>query len=420
MLYSLDSHTLYTLLVARNPLKISGSSATYLVSRWFALFLSFCFSILYSRLLGLENRSVLTFILTIISLLVLGVTSSLGLRLRQQISIHGNQKGTFVKYLSDLAHLTLVILFLFFPMMLAYSFLVTPINLKILLLATLLLITSNLTYGLSEMLIALDRIRTVGLIGNLEILLQFVVFYFAHYFAGTSLIISVFVGISISYLVSSTIVLTISRRHLNSVGFFTNLRKKVKISELLNRESLAVSLPFVFMDRLDKILIGFMLPLPDLSKYSIVLVFFSVLRSIPETLARIRFSRHSITYSNIRTKIPWGVLVLALIIVGIYPAYNFLITNLLDASWLVSFNTFLVVGGFEMARGFFLLQINFDFASARNSNTFLNILLLILLSILLTIISISSLGLVAVPISFGTAYFILILRQSWINKKQSH
>ena len=404
--------------MARNPLKISGSSAAYLASRWSALFLSFCFSILYSRLLGLENRSVLTFILTIISLLVLGITSSLGLRLRQQISVQGNQKDIFSKYLSDLAHLTLVILILFFPMMLAYSYLVTPINLKIFILATLLLITSNLAYGLSEMLIGLDRIRTVGLIGILEILLQFVVFYLAHYFAGTSLIISVFVGISISYLISSAIILNLSRLHLDLAGIFKNLRSKVRFSELLNRESLAVSLPFVFMDRLDKILIGFMLPLPDLSKYSIVLVFFSVLRSIPETVARIRFSRHSISFTNVKNKIPWGVLTLALIIIGIYPAYSFLISNLLDSSWLVSFNTFLVVGAFEVARGFFLLQINFDFASARNPNTFRNILLLVSLSIILTFSSISSLGLVAVPISFGTAYFILILRQSRINKKQ--
>lgn len=404
--------------MARNPLNISSSSATYLASRWSALFLSFCFSILYSRLLGLENRSVLTFILTIISLLVLGITSSLGLRLRQQISLQGNQKDIFNKYLSDLAHLTLAILFLFFPIMLAYSFLVTPINLKILLLATLLLITSNIAYGLSEMLIALDRIRTVGLIGNLEILLQFVLFYFVHYFAGASLIISVFLGISISYLVSCTIILKISRRHLDLAGVYRNLRKKIRVSDLLNRESLAVSLPFVFMDRLDKILIGFMLPLPDLSKYSIVLVFFSVLRSIPETVARIRFSRHSVSYSNVKDKTPWGVLVLALIIIGVYPAYNFLISSLLDSTWLVSLNTFLLVGAFEMARGFFLLQINSDFASARNSNTFRNIFLLILLSILLTISSISSLGLVSVPISFGAAYFILILRHSWTNKKQ--
>ena len=404
--------------MARNPLKISGSSAAYLASRWSALFLSFCFSILYSRLLGLENRSVLTFILTIISLLVLGITSSLGLRLRQQISVQGNQKDIFSKYLSDLAHLTLIILILFFPMMLAYSYLVTLINLKILLLATLLLITSNLAYGLSEMLIGLDRIRTVGLIGILEILLQFIGFYLAHYFTGTSLIISVFVGISISYLISSAIILTISRLHLDVTGILRHLRTKVSFSELLNRESLAVSLPFVFMDRLDKIMIGFMLPLPDLSKYSIVLVFFSVLRSIPETVARIRFSRHSISFTNVKNKIPLGVLTLALIIIGIYPAYNFLISNLLDSSWLVSFNTFLLVGAFEVARGFFLLQINFDFASARNPNTFRNILLLISLSMILTFSSISSLGLVAVPISFGTAYFILILRQSWINKKQ--
>ena len=404
--------------MARNPLKISGSSATYLGSRWSALFLSFCFSILYSRLMGLESRSVLTFILTIVSLLVLGITSNLGLRLRQKISMQGNKKLLVSKYLSDLVHITLVLLVIFFPIMLSYSFLVTPINLKILILATLLLITSNLAYGFSEMLVALDKIKTVGLFGISEILLQLVFFYLAYNLIGTSLIISVFLGFSISYLISSSTTLMISRQHIDLAAIFRNLKNKIRIPELLDRESLAVSLPFIFMDRLDKILIGFLLPLPDLSKYSIVLVFFSALRSIPEAIARIRFSRHSFAYKNKNTKLPWGLIVIAFVIVGIYPAYSFLISNLLGANWLVTFNTFLVVGLFEVARGFFLLQINFDFASVRNSNTFRNILLLISLSILFTSVTISTLGLVAVPASFGVSYLVLILRQSLVNKKQ--
>ena len=368
--------------------------------------------------MGLESRSVLTFILTIVSLLVLGITSNLGLRLRQKISMQGDKKLLVSKYLSDLVHITLVLLIVFFPIMLSYSFLVTPINLKILILATLLLITSNLAYGFSEMLVALDKIKTVGLFGISEILLQLVVFYLAHNLIGTSLIISVFLGFSISYLISSTTTLMISRQYIDLATIFRNLKNKIRIPELLDRESLAVSLPFIFMDRLDKILIGFLLPLPDLSKYSIVLVFFSALRSIPEAIARIRFSRHSFTYKNKKTKLPWGLIVIAFVIVGIYPAYSFLISNLLGANWLVTFNTFLVVGVFEVARGFFLLQINFDFASAKNSNTFRNILLLISLSILFTSVTISTLGLVAVPASFGASYLVLILRQSWVNKRQ--
>ena len=399
-------------------MKISGSSAAYLGSRWSALFLSFCFSILYSRLMGLESRSVLTFILTIVSLLVLGITSNLGLRLRQKISMQGDKKLLVSKYLSDLVHITLLLLIVFFPIMLSYSFLVTPINLKILILATLLLITSNLAYGFSEMLVALDKIKTVGLFGISEILLQLIVFYLAYNLIGTSLIISVFLGFSISYLISSTTTLMISRQYLDLAGIFRNVKNKIRIPDLLDRESLAVSLPFIFMDRLDKILIGFLLPLPDLSKYSIVLVFFSALRSIPEAIARIRFSRHSFTYKNKNTTLPWGLIVIAFVIVGIYPAYSFLISNLLGANWLVTFNTFLVVGVFEVARGFFLLQINFDFASAKNSNTFRNILILISLSILFTSVTISTLGLVAVPASFGASYLVLILRQSWVNKKQ--
>ena len=399
-------------------MKISGSSAAYLGSRWSALFLSFCFSILYSRLMGLESRSVLTFILTIVSLLVLGITSNLGLRLRQKISMQGDKKLLVSKYLSDLVHITLLLLIVFFPIMLSYSFLVTPINLKILILATLLLITSNLAYGFSEMLVALDKIKTVGLFGISEILLQLIVFYLAYNLIGTSLIISVFFGFSISYLISSTTTLMISRQYLDLAGIFRNVKNKIRIPDLLDRESLAVSLPFIFMDRLDKILIGFLLPLPDLSKYSIVLVFFSALRSIPEAIARIRFSRHSFTYKNKNTTLPWGLIVIAFVIVGIYPAYSFLISNLLGANWLVTFNTFLVIGVFEVARGFFLLQINFDFASAKNSNTFRNILILISLSILFTSVTISTLGLVAVPASFGASYLVLILRQSWVNKKQ--
>ena len=403
--------------MARNPLKILSASTIFLTSRWSALFLSFCFSILYSRLLGLENRSVLTFILTIVSLLVLGITSSLGLRLRHKISLQRDKKLLINRYLSDLIHLTLILVIIFLVIIVPYSLLVITINFKILILAIILLITSNLVYGFSEILIGLDRINIVGLFGILEILFQFIAFYFVHIILGTSLIVAVLAGISLSYLISSVIFLKISQVYLSSPTLLTNLVHRRKMTELLTWESLAVTLPTVLMDRLDKILIGFLLPLPDLSKYSIVLVFFSALRSIPETIARIRFSRHAISFSLRKTKIPWGILVLIVFFFGIYPIYRILISSLLGPNWLVTFTTFLVVGIFEVTRGFFLLQINNDFASTKNSNKLPNILFLVSISFTLTILFSSFFGLVAVPASFGVAYFILILKQRLASKE---
>ena len=175
-----------------NPAKI------YIGAKGSALVLSFGFSIIYSRLLGLENRSVLTFIFTLSSLLILGFISSLGLTLRKRISNTLNKGSEIICYLRNLSRLTLILSILFMAILLIYSSFVTHLNYKIVSLSLLLFITSSVIQGLNELMIGIDRLRTISLLENVEILTQLFLFFLFLKFIGLSIFISVILAISLT------------------------------------------------------------------------------------------------------------------------------------------------------------------------------------------------------------------------------
>jgi hypothetical protein len=294
--------------------------------------------------------------------------------------------------------------------LLLYSVTVVTINFKVLSLATLLLVCSNFIHGLNEMLVALNRIKTVSLLGNIEVIIQFIVFLILHYYFDLSLIVSVLFAISISYTLSSFYIIYSLSSDIDIKSIYNPFRSS-KILKILTKDSLGVSLPLVLMDRIDKLLIGFLLPLSDLAKYSIVLVFFSAFRSILEAIIRIRYSQHAINLSS-GWLVSWkGGAVFLISLVSFYPCYHILIKFLLGYEWLVSFNIFLVVGLFEAVRGIYLIQANNRFADNFDKLNSSDVFSLIFLSLFMSIILVFHFGLISVPIGFGLAYFIILFKQ---------
>jgi hypothetical protein len=365
--------------------------------------------------MGPENRSVLTFILTVTSLLVLGITSSLGLRLRKELSHSKESKPLINKYLSDLVLLNFMLAVSLQAILVFYSEIVVTINFKVLSLATLLLICSNFIHGLNELLVALNRIKTVGLIGNLEVIVQIIIFLILHYYFDLSLIVSVLLAISISYVLSSVYIIYSLSSAIEFKSIYNPFRLS-KVSKILTKDSLGVSLPLVLMDRIDKLLIGFLLPLSELARYSIVLVFFSAFRSLLEAIMRIRYSEHAINLSFSWLMSLKGSALSLISLVCFYPAYQILIRFLLGSEWLISFDIFLMVGIFEALRGIYLIQANNRFAENPDKLNSNDVFTLIFTSLFISTILIFHFGLISVPIGFGFAYFIVLSNQRFRRK----
>lgn len=397
-----------------NPVKI------YVGAKGSALILSFGFSIIYSRLLGLENKSVLTFIFTVSSLLILGFISSLGLTLRKRISNASNERVEIVYYLKKLLSLTFILSVLFISLLITYSVFVTHLNYKIFALSLFLFITSSIVQGFNELMIGIDRLRTISLIENIEILVQLILFFTISKLVGFSIIISVMLAISITYTFSAIVILRLVFIHTkeyarDSIRFDSSSANDFKF---FDSSSLYTILPFVVLDRIDKILIGFLLPLVSLSKYAVLLVFFSLVRFIPESISKTFFSRHQIRDANREPNLKFILITSIAASLVAYPLYVICMGFLLGKNWILPLGIFLAVAVFELARAIYLLQINRQFAENLETGfKITHIPWFIGMAVVLACISVHFVGLIGVPLSFALTYVTLIIKgKNWANR----
>ena len=163
-------------MLPRSVKRLFAPRVVYIGGRFSTLIISFVFSIIYSRLLGLENRAVLTFIFTIVSLLVLGFTASLGLSLRERLSRTHQVSRELLIFFKNLSSLTFALLCTFNLSLFLYSQIVAYLSFKIYLIASLLLVSSSFIQGMNDCLVALDRLRTVMLFEISQVITQIVAF----------------------------------------------------------------------------------------------------------------------------------------------------------------------------------------------------------------------------------------------------
>lgn len=376
------------------------------------------FSIIYSRLLGLENRAVLTFIFTIVSLLVLGFTASLGLSLRERLSRTNQVSHELLFYLKNLFSLTFVLLCAFDLSLFLYSQVVAYLPIKIYLVASLLLISSSFIQGANDCLVALDRLRTVMLFEISQVITQIIAFIILEHLFDLSYINAVMFAITGTYSASAVIIsILIWKSGLLELKEILATPKPNFITYC--KDSIKVILPTILIDRIDKLLIAIFLPLSTLSKYSILLTFVSLFRFIPESVSKMYFSRHKINIQILKLR-SLPLLILVLLGVGIsYFSYKFMIIHLLGSDWLMPFDLFMLVGFYELVRGIYVVSINRHYAigNFKIGNFIPSTSLLVFLSFLSPLIFLGFLGIRGIPIGLTLGYLLILLRGRWLQKQ---
>ena len=382
----------------------------YIGGRFSTLIFSFVFSVVYSRLLGLENRAVLTFIFTIVSLLVLGFTASLGLSLRERLSRTHETSQELLIFFKNLFWLTVILLCIFNISLLLYSQIIGYLPIKIYLVASLLLISSSFIQGMNDCLVAIDRLRTVMFFEIAQVVSQIISFIILENFFDLSYINAVMFAITSTYFVSGVLIgILLSKSGLVSLKENTapprvNLIAYCKVS-------IRVILPTILIDRVDKLLIAIFLPLSALSKYSILLTFVSLFRFIPESVSKMYFSRHKFDF-QIRKLRSLPILIGVSVCLGFgYFPYKLLTSALLGDEWFVPLDIFLLVGFYELIRGVYVVSINRHYASDnfKVGNFNPSTTLLVILSVVLPIIFLSFLGIKGIPIGLTLGYLLVLL-----------
>ena len=398
--------------------RLFSPRVVYIGGRFSTLIISFMFSIIYSRLLGLDNRAVLTFIFTIVSLLVLGFTASLGLSLRERLSRTDQVSHELLFYFKNLLSLTFALLCVFDISLFIYSQIVAQLSIKIYLVASLLLISSSFIQGMNDCLVALDRLRTVMLFEISQVVTQIMAFIILEHFFDLSYINAVMLAITSTYIASGLIISVLIwksgliERHVISVSTRPNFISYCK-------DSIKVVLPTILIDRIDKLLIAIFLPLSTLSRYSILLTFVSLFRFIPESVSKMYFSRHKINMQILKLR-SLPVLILVPVVIGVgYFSYRFMTLILLGRDWLLPFDIFLLVGFYELVRGIYVLSINRHYAIGNFTvgNLIPSTSLLVFLSVLLPLIFLVILGIRGIPIGLTLGYLLILLGGRWLQKQ---
>jgi len=393
----------------------------YIGGRFSTLIFSFIFSVVYSRLLGLENRAVLTFIFTIVSLLVLGFTASLGLSLRERLSRTHQTSLELLIFFKNLFWLTAVLLCIFNISLFLYSQIIGYLSIKIYLVASLLLISSSFIQGMNDCLVAIDRLRTVMFFEIAQVVSQIISFIILEHIFDLSYINAVMFAITSTYLVSGVIIGSLLWK-----SGFVSLKKSTahpKVNFIAYcKVSIRVILPTILIDRVDKLLIAIFLPLAALSKYSILLTFVSLFRFIPETVSKMYFSRHKIDI-QIRKLRSLPVLIGISLCIGFgYFPYKLLTSTLLGDEWFVPLDIFLLVGFYELVRGVYVVSINKHYASDnfKVGGFIPSTALLVFLSVVLPLIFLSLLGISGIPIGLTLGYLIVLLLGRLLQKRSQY
>ena len=389
----------------------------YIGGRFSTLIFSFIFSIIYSRLLGIENRAILTFIFTIVSLLVLGLTASLGLSLRERLSRTHQTSLELVIFFKNLFWLTVTLLCVFNVSLLLYSQIVGYLSIKIYLVASLLLISSSFIQGMNDCLVAIDRLRTVMFFEFAQVISQIVSFALLEHFFDLSFINAVMFAITSTYFVSGVLI-SILLWKSGLISFKENsAHSQVNFIDYC-KVSIKVVLPTILIDRVDKLLIAIFLPLATLSQYSILLTFVSLFRFIPESVSKMYFSRHKfdIQIHKLRS-LPLFIFVVVCIGFGYFP-YKLSTSTLLGEEWLLPLDIFLLVGFYELVRGVYVVSINRHYASDnfKIGDFIPSTTLLVSLSVLLPLIFLGFLGIRGIPIGLTLGYLLMLILGRFLQK----
>jgi len=372
--------------------------------------LALSLALIYSGLLGVEKRSVLSFVLVTSLLITLIVVSSFSTRYKKIAlgspitdSIH----GAYLIWCSILSLLVGVIVLL---VSLLYSSVIANLAPNLLLVIFIYSIVSTFSFSLQDFLPALGRFKTAILSDLSLVIFQLVSFVFIFSIDQLSIIVTVLLSLIFSYVIHIFSIASIILFHRKPLNILSDLRRLTRVKRLF-----FVSSTIHIVDRIDKVFIAFLLPLATLAQFTTMAAFFAPVKIITESATRqLYFSKTtSETEQKVRTHSAFNSLLLLVAFTLITPyilakLVNFFIASLLGNEWLLP--TYLVALYFinEVIRGLYLYLTNYRITENKYQYSRKAPISLLILSIVLVPISVLHFGLIGALIAMITSYGLVL------------
>ena len=245
-----------------------------------ALFLA----LLYTKVLGIDKRSVLAFVMTASLIATIALTSGISLTYRKNISKGENAKNLDA-YLALILFLSGFVAVISTGMLAIYSHIQTSIPLTLYMICFLYSFLASINFGYQDALLANAHLKAATTLDLATIIIQSVACLLLFAINITSLIVSVFLAFIFSYLLITSLTLFNLRSVLNIEWptLCTRIWKMARES----RHNYLYGIANGLADRVDRLIIGLILPIGYLAKYSLMSSLIMYTRFLPDALSKL-------------------------------------------------------------------------------------------------------------------------------------
>ena len=386
-------------------LTMGSPSRLFMSTRGLTSGLALVLALYYTKLLGVEKRSILVFIMVSALILTVIFTSGVSLTFRNRSAESINSKTL-------MAYLTIVTLGGFGVAILSSVFLSffsqsqSEIPPSIYIIGFVYSFLACLNLGFQDALVAKANLKLATFLDFITILIQGLSLIFFVYLDQTSLFMSVIISFVISYLliVFATISVFIQTEKLE----FKGVRKEIKLLLKASKQNQLFGIANGMADRLDRFLIGLMLPLTFLAKYALITSLISFTRFFPEAYNRVLLLKHH--QKKAKQQNNFGLVAYALIglavVIFVFVSQGF-IQIVFGQKWLLPINIAIIFALQEILRGWYQSNATKLVAIGGSKVVSQMSLSLILGALVLMLVGINMMGLVGAPLSMLILYAIL-------------
>jgi len=390
-----SSDNLRVMLTARN---------LYLFGRAGATFASLVLALGYSRDLGIVNRSSISIIMTTNALLWIVLTSGTTLTIRK-IGWLNAEKSLVRSFNSVVAAQFIIVISIYFLIISLYSQYKNPIALNLMLLSLFYVAASGIHLILMELLLSTGRFRSAGLLEILTVLSQLTLYVIGSQISQISVGTRLLVAFTISYLVISAIALyliTTTRKYTFRLSSPFEFIGRSRYNHLLGAS-------LGFMDRVDRLLVGFLIATPILGKYAVATTLITLLRFFPDGVSKLIMAKR-VTLRRLDRIQKELVLVAGVLLAGfVIVVAREVIEFWLGPQWLLGLSIYIAIAMQELSRGVYQIVANQRILGNLSRTAHSAATLTPILAVSAAFLGVEVFGLIAIPLTFCVSYLIGIL-----------
>jgi O-antigen/teichoic acid export membrane protein len=284
--------------------------------------------------------------------------------------------------------------------LLAYSNFKNAIPLNLILLALLYLATSGFHLIFMELLLSSHGFKAAGALEIATVVTQVFLYFSFKSIEGISTASGLLLALSLSYILIGIFALT--RIHTLLQGKWGIANPKSFLIESKHNYVFGASIGI--MDRIDRILIGFLLATPLLGIYAVSASLVALLRFIPDAVSKLVLARKATlkTLSNLPVTIIVALVVLFSI--ALVAASREIVNFWFGPQWVLGFVVYYSIAAQEVLRGTYQIFANKVILKGKSSRVNKSAIYLPLTGISLAIVFTKEVGLVGTPVAFAVAY----------------